>query len=265
MVGDYYEQLVGHPDASRAAGWDHPLGQAARYEAAVAVVTPGDEVLDVGCGPAGLARYLRRSGIDVGYLGLDALPAMVARARAEVPGLDVRVGDALAGSLPTADVVVGIGTLVSGEALTRDGVRFGRFRRLAAALLAAARRVAVVVALDQDALRERPALASDPALGGVSRAEAAWIAAELGVELHVRQILTTDLALYLVPPGGACPPLPERVTERVLAGPAFAPGDHVGEAWLWYASGEPARAREALARPGLVECATVRWLRAAVG
>ncbi len=48
-------------------------------------------VLDVGCGPGHVARYLRERGVDAE--GIDLSPATVAVARRLTPGLAVRVGD----------------------------------------------------------------------------------------------------------------------------------------------------------------------------
>ena len=51
-------------------------------------------VLDVGCGPGHVARYLRERGMAME--GIDLSPAMVAVARRLNPGLPVRVGDLMA-------------------------------------------------------------------------------------------------------------------------------------------------------------------------
>jgi SAM-dependent methyltransferase len=58
--------------------------------AAHAGVGPGTRLLDVGCGPGTLLRFAAGRGAEVS--GLDAAEGMVARARAAVPGADVRVG-----------------------------------------------------------------------------------------------------------------------------------------------------------------------------
>jgi SAM-dependent methyltransferase len=51
----------------------------------------GGLVVDVGCGPGHVARYLGQRGALVE--GIDLSPAMVEEARASCPGLVVRVGD----------------------------------------------------------------------------------------------------------------------------------------------------------------------------
>lgn len=60
-------------------------------------------VADIGCGPGHVAGHLRHLGLPV--LGIDLSPAMVARARRLVPGVDFREGDMCA--LGVADGVWG--------------------------------------------------------------------------------------------------------------------------------------------------------------
>ena len=66
---------------------------------AVAGPGPRGPILDVGCGPGHVARYLADRGADVE--GLDLSPEMIAEATASHPGLRFRVGDMFA--LPCAD------------------------------------------------------------------------------------------------------------------------------------------------------------------
>lgn len=56
-------------------------------------------VLDVGCGPGHVARYLQDAGVDVA--GLDLTPAMAAQAHARQPGVPCVVADLR--RLPVAD------------------------------------------------------------------------------------------------------------------------------------------------------------------
>lgn len=260
----YYDALSASADTpARRAGWEHALGQAARFEAALAPVVAGDLVLDVGCGLADLAPYLSEVRPGTRYLGLDALPSMVDAARARHPGVDVRVMDALAdGPLPDADVVVAVGALVSGVSLSDDASRFTRARDLARACLTAARRCAVLVALDQDALETRPALAAEPALGGLRAAEAPWVAHHLGAEHAVARVLATDLALILWRPGEPRPTLPAAPVDRALAGPMGRDAAAVDVAWLRYASGDLDRAADALDRAA--DGPRRRWLADAI-
>lgn len=260
----YYDALAASADTpARRAGWEHALGQAARFEAALAPVVAGDLVLDVGCGLADLAPYLAAVRPGARYVGLDALPSMVAAARARHPAADVRLADALAdGPLPEADVVVAVGALVSGAPLTDDASRFARARDLARACLAAARRCAVLVALDQDALEARAALAAEPALGGLRAAEAPWVAHHLGAEHAVARVLSTDLALVLWRPGSPRPALPSALVDRVLAGPAGRDAGPLDVAWLRYAAGDLDRAADALERAA--DGPRRRWLADAI-
>jgi ubiquinone/menaquinone biosynthesis C-methylase UbiE len=81
---DYFEQVQATP------GWDAILHSFARF----AGLPPNARVLDVGCGPGSLARYLARDGHSV--IGIDADPLMVDRAQylaTEVSGVTFEVGD----------------------------------------------------------------------------------------------------------------------------------------------------------------------------
>lgn len=59
------------------------------------VVAPEDSVLDVGCGLAHLAHWLRAQGHRGVYTGIDIAPLMVEAARRRDPELDVREVDLL--------------------------------------------------------------------------------------------------------------------------------------------------------------------------
>jgi len=261
---DFYALLVGDPDPARAAGWEHPLGQAARFEAALAPVRPGDAVLDLGCGPAALFPYLAARVPGARYVGVDRLPAMLARARAAHPTADLRLADALgAAPLPEADVVVAVGTLVDGHPVANDAARFARLRALAARALGAARRAAVLVVLDQDHVDARLMLKAEPALAGARAAEGPWLARALGVDVDVQRVLTSDLALTLWRPDAPRPETsPVDYAARALAGPAGADARPEDIAWLWYAAGDYPRAR--LALDGAEDSWRVRWLRDAL-
>ena len=56
-----------------------------------AAIAPGGQVLDVGCGPGHIARYLSERGVNA--TGVDLSPAMVELARKLNPGLDFTAGD----------------------------------------------------------------------------------------------------------------------------------------------------------------------------
>jgi SAM-dependent methyltransferase/heme-degrading monooxygenase HmoA len=62
-------------------------------------------VLDIGCGPGDVTRYLHDRGVDV--LGIDLSPGMIAEARLAHPGVTFSVGD-LANLAATAGSLAGI-------------------------------------------------------------------------------------------------------------------------------------------------------------
>lgn len=190
---DYYGELAHHPDPARAVGWESGAAQAARFGVALGHLRPGDRVLDLGAGLGDLGRFLGAAGWHGEYLGLERDPRLVARGRAKAPAVALERGDFLVDPLPPADVVIAIGVLVDGRSLRSDGVRFGRLRRLFEVARAAARRTAIVVLLDQDRLEVHPILSAEPALGGMRRAELAWLAPDA----ELVPVLELDLAVIL--------------------------------------------------------------------
>lgn len=64
-----------------------------RGEGVVELLSPqkGERILDLGCGTAHLTKRIADAGAQV--IGLDASPAMIAKAKAEHPALDLRVAD----------------------------------------------------------------------------------------------------------------------------------------------------------------------------
>ena len=78
-----------------ATGYDERFSYVTRYGEAIVDLLdprPGERVVDLGCGTAHLTAEIAARGAVVE--GLDADAAMVARARAEHPGLAVRQADA---------------------------------------------------------------------------------------------------------------------------------------------------------------------------
>jgi SAM-dependent methyltransferase len=190
-MDDYYRDFEAHPDRARAVGWESQAGQAARFEVVAKHCRNGDRVLDLGAGLGDLGRHL--TGLAVSYCGLERDPRLLARGQALEPRVLLEARDIFEGALPEAEVVAAIGCLVDGTSLRNDAIRFGRLRRLIGRASEAATRTAIVIVLDQDALERHPLRREDPALGGIRRAEVAWLAPEATVV----PLLGTDLALIL--------------------------------------------------------------------
>ncbi len=198
MTSDYYRDLASHPDPARVVGWESRLAQLVRFACVRAALEPGDTVVDLGAGLGDLGRYLAPTGTP--YHGLEARPELVSRGLAAPPPVDLRQADAFTcPDAPSATVSVAIGALVDGSPLTDDTTRFTRLRRMFAATLAHASRLAVLVVARQDALP------SDPALGGLRDAELAWLLPS-GTAVHrLDDLLPTDIVLYVAPRGARLP------------------------------------------------------------
>lgn len=194
-MDDYYGELHRHPDPARAVGWENAGAQAARFAIIGDRVRDGDEVLDLGAGLGDLGRYLMARGWTGSYRGIERDARLLARGLARTPAVHVERGDFTVDDVGTADVVAAIGVLVDGGSLRSDAVRFARLRGLLAVTRAVARRVGVIVALDQDRLEAHPRLSLDPALGGIRRAELAWLARDAEV------VPVLEMELALVVPG----------------------------------------------------------------
>jgi SAM-dependent methyltransferase len=63
-------------------------------------------VLDLGCGPGHVARYLHRRGVKV--VGVDLSPGMIETARGRAPEVDFRVGDMRSLDLSNASAAGGV-------------------------------------------------------------------------------------------------------------------------------------------------------------
>jgi hypothetical protein len=190
---DYYRELSGHPDRARAVGWESLEAQQARFDVVARHCRVHDRVLDLGAGLGDLGRYLH-GRVEVRYLGLERDPGLISRGRALEPSVSLEAFDIFSDApLPSAEVVVAIGCLVDGESLKSDALRFGKLRRLISRATSAATRTTIIIALDQDALERHPIRAMEPALGGLRRAEVAWLAPSA----TLLPLLGTDLALII--------------------------------------------------------------------
>src|SRR6202008_415509 len=93
-VKDFYEDLWERlPDGLVPADLD------LRRSFALAHVSPGDRLLDLGCGTGDLAADLARAGAEV--TGIEVAEAAVERARGRHPDLDARIAP-IDGPLPLA-------------------------------------------------------------------------------------------------------------------------------------------------------------------
>ena len=70
-----------------------------------AAIQPGEDVLDVGCGTGTLALTAARSAPNANYIGLDADPAILDRARkkAAAAGVDISFDQGMSNALPYED------------------------------------------------------------------------------------------------------------------------------------------------------------------
>jgi SAM-dependent methyltransferase len=86
-------------------------------------------VADLGCGPGHVAKYLDAQGVTV--VGIDLSPEMVRCAASRNPGLEFRVGDIRALSVPGGSLVglVAFSSIVHFESAELDGV-MSEFRRV---------------------------------------------------------------------------------------------------------------------------------------
>lgn len=96
-IAEFYDRRVaefGHDP--RACDYGRAESQRRKFQAlSDALDYRGRSVLDVGCGFADYADFLRAAHEDVRYAGVDLSPAMIERARALHPALDLRVGNIL--------------------------------------------------------------------------------------------------------------------------------------------------------------------------
>ena len=97
-IAAYYDQLVarfGHDP--RSCDYGRASSQIRKFDVLAQVMDLDScSVLDVGCGFADFAGYLRDRFADIRYTGVDITPAMVASARELHPDLTIHQGDILA-------------------------------------------------------------------------------------------------------------------------------------------------------------------------
>ena len=254
VENDYYQGTTSHRNGGGSSGWRRRIGQRLRFEVALqwwewdAIAS----VADLGCGGADLADYLERTGRSGSYLGVESRREAVEEARRRRPEVEIQCGDLYDETLveEPVDLAIAIGAQVDGRERTAASERVGAIRRLVRRCDELGDRGAVIVLLDQEAIDERPALALEPALYGVTREELETLRGELSrPSFVVEDFLQTDLALVLhdakvdVAPDEIDPWSPhERVIEMGCGDDAAARD----AAWLWLEAGRPERARHVL-------------------
>lgn len=267
IMNEYYGDLFSHGDPVIAAGWRHRLEQALRYEIALesidlAAVSSARslKILDVGCGPGNLWKYLEaisaRIGTEVDYTGIDRLEAAVELARGRFPAtrfIHQNLFSFEDEQEPRSfDAVFAIGTMVSGVEIVDDLERISRLERLIEHSFSLSGGVFCLVVLDQHVVEERFSLRSEEALLGAHSSELHAIGQRMakvsGVQYAVREnFLTTDIALYLWREEASGPVFLTQdgqylSHERVLAGPWGYDSEPLERAWLWMESGAYQRA-----------------------
>lgn len=94
----YYREFLSHPDDARKVAWRTRFDQELRFENLLEAVDEADtglSILDVGCGLGDLYSWLRATGREGDYLGVDIVPEMIEAARARHPAARFEVCDVL--------------------------------------------------------------------------------------------------------------------------------------------------------------------------
>ena len=256
-IGDYYQELASAAEPAQRAGWRHRLEQWLRFELAIAALRPhsGDHLVDLGCGPAALAAYLKP--LPVRYTGVERHPALIEQARqtlATLPSdttlLYADLFDAHVDEAGPFTLALAIGALVDGRASTTEQ-RAQRARAHVTRVLELAGQGAVLFVLDQAALDADPIRALEPALLGIYEHELRAIARETGVPMVLSQPLAGE---WMILAGERAEGFDafaeragcvERVLERWRQAGGLDPADHT---WLWWVAGERNRALDTFTR-----------------
>jgi len=91
-IGRYYDGLLSqHGHSARSCDYGHPNSQRAKFEVMSQVLDfTGRRVLDVGCGLADYATFLKGRFNNVTYVGVDISESMLSEAKKAHPDLDLR-------------------------------------------------------------------------------------------------------------------------------------------------------------------------------
>lgn len=202
-IADFFEDTLtqGEGDAEKV-GWSSAVGQQARFEALLECLNPADygsnlRLLDVGCGMGDLYAWLKATGREVNYTGVDIAQGMVDEARRRHPGGRFVQGDAT-GVDGEFDVIICSGTF---------GVRFEAEEESWALIEGLAQRARLVLALN---LLVQPLSEAEGTLRGeywtVHPTRAYGRLRQISPKLTLREdILPDELIVYLYQ--GYCPSL----------------------------------------------------------
>jgi SAM-dependent methyltransferase len=83
-----------HGHSPKALYWENRQVQELRFDILLTCgIQNGDSVLDVGCGFADLAKYLKDHGLEIDYTGIDLSPDMIEKAKLNDASLNLFCGD----------------------------------------------------------------------------------------------------------------------------------------------------------------------------
>lgn len=260
----YYDELFDERDPTRSAGWRHPIEQALRFEFALSALSSWDErsLLDVGCGPGALRRYLKDTSRPTQYVGIDRYAPSIELARRLDPDGQYIEADVLdrVRHHQQFDVVMAIGAAVDGHRYGSDHERRRRLLALVRALCGLCKEYACLVILRQEELNKHASLSHEEALIGATREELDALMRHLSAAKPLRWAImdgptSMDRGLFiykgLSSPALIDPSCPWAVHERVITGPWAQGLEPWRQAWFWWVSGDLARA-SALLGPAVV-------------
>lgn len=255
----YYDELFDERDPTRSAGWRHPIEQALRFEFALSALPSWGQdedtsrsLLDVGCGPGALRRYLRDTNRHAQYIGIDRYAPSVELARQLDPEGQYIEADVLdrVRHHQQFDVVMAIGAAVDGHRYHSDHERRRRLLALVRALCGLCTEYACLVILRQEELNKHASLSHEEALIGATREELDALMRHLSAAKPLRWAIydgptSMDRGLFIykgLSPTPIDPSCPWQVHERVISGPWSHGLEPWRAAWFWWVSGDLARA-----------------------